>query len=91
MSHTTELFMGMRSLFRLYDKMLKRVCTEYDLTVIEGDIISFLQNNPGKDTAVDIVELRMLSKGAVSKGVDALIRKGLLERIPDTKDRRRIP
>lgn len=41
MSHTTELFMGMRSLFRLYDKMLKRVCTEYDLTVIEGDIISF--------------------------------------------------
>ena len=90
MSHTTELFMGMRSLFRLYDKMLKRVCTEYDLTVIEGDIISFLQNNPGKHTAVDIVELRMLSKGAVSKGVDALIRKGLLERIPDMQDRRRI-
>ena len=90
MSHTTELFMGMRSLFRLYDKMLKRVCTEYDLTVIEGDIIIFLQDNPGKDTRVDIVELRKLSKGAVSQGVDALIRKGLLERIPDTKDRRRI-
>ena len=90
MKRSTELFIGLRSLFRLYDKMLKRVCTEHDLTLVEADIISFLQNNPEKDTAADIVELRMLSKGAVSKGVDALIRKGLLERIPDTKDRRRI-
>lgn len=84
------MFVGLRSLFRLYDKMLKRVCTEHDLTLVEADIISFLQNNPEKDTAADIVELRMLSKGAVSKGVEALIQRSLLERIPDTKDRRRI-
>lgn len=90
MKRSTELFTGFRSLFRLYDKLLKKVCMEHDLTVIEADIISFLQNNPGKDTAADIVELRMLSKGAVSKGVDSLIRKSLLERIPDTEDRRKI-
>ena len=62
MRKRTELFMGMRSLFRLYDKMLKKVCTTYDLTIAEADIISFLQNNPEKDTAGDIVELRRLSK-----------------------------
>lgn len=90
MKRSTELFIGLRSLFRLYDKLLKKVCTEHNLTVIEADIISFLQNNPGKDTAADIVELRMLSKGAVSKGVDSLIQKSLLERIPDTQDRRKI-
>ena len=90
MKKTTELFMGLRSLFRLYDKMLKKVCTEHDLTVIEADIVSFLQNNPGKDTAADIVELRMLSKGAVSKAVESLIQKFLLEREPDTEDRRKI-
>lgn len=90
MQRTTEIFIGLRSLFRLYDKLLKKVCTEHDLTVIEADIISFLQNNPGKDTAADIAELRMLSKGAVSKGVDSLIQKSLLERIPDTRDRRKI-
>ena len=90
MSKTTELFMGIRSLFRLYDKMLKKVCTEHDLTVIEADVISFLQNNPEKETAADIVELRMLSKGAVSKAVESLIQKSLLERIPDTEDRRKI-
>ena len=82
--------MGLRSLFRLYDKMLKKVCTEHDLTVIEADIISFLQNNPGKDTAADIVELRGLSKGAVSKAVECLIQKSLLERVPDLEDRRKI-
>lgn len=90
MRKTTEVFMGLRSLFRLYDKMLKRVCTEHELTVVEADIISFLQNNPGKDTAADIVELRGLSKGAVSKAVECLIQKSLLERIPDTADRRKI-
>lgn len=90
MKKSTELFMGMRNLFRLYDRLLKKVCTKYELTLLEAEIISFLQNNPGKDTAADIVELRMLSKGAVSKGVDSLIQKSLIERIPDRKDRRKI-
>ena len=90
MGRTTELFIGLRNLFRLYDKMLKRVCTEHELTLAEAEIISFLRNNPEKNTAADIVELRMISKGAVSKGVEALIQKSLLERIPDTEDRRRI-
>ena len=85
MSRSTELWTGLRSLIRLYDKMLKKVCTEHELSLVEADVISFLRNNPGKDTAVDIVELRGLSKGAVS-----LIRKSFLERIPDTEDRRRI-
>ena len=79
-----------KDLIRLYDKMLKKVCTEHDLTVIEADVISFLQNNPSKDTAADIVELRMLSKGAVSKAVESLIQKSFLERIPDIEDRRKI-
>ena len=90
MSTSTELFMGIRSLFRLYDKMLKTVCTEHNLTIIEADVISFLQNNPEKDTAADIVELRMLSKGAVSKAVESLIQKSILERKPDREDRRKI-
>ena len=36
------------------------------------------------------MELRGLSKGAVSKAVECLIQKSLLERIPDTEDRRKI-
>ena len=56
----------------------------------EAKIISFLHNNPGKDTAADIVELRMLSKGNVSQAVESLIQKSLLEREQDRDDRRKI-
>ena len=63
MKGTTEWFTGLQNLFRLYDKLLKKVCMKYDLSLIEADVISFLRNNPQKDTAADIVELRMLSKG----------------------------
>ena len=82
--------MNIRRIMKLHDGMLKEICAKYQLTPIEAKIIRFLYNNPEKDTATDIVELRMISKGAVSKGVEALIQKSLLERIPDTEDRRRI-
>ena len=78
MGRTTELFIGLRNLFRLYDKMLKRVCTEHELTLAEAEIISFLRNNPEKNTAADIVELRMLQKGNVSAAVESLVNKSLL-------------
>ena len=90
MKHSTETWMAIRRVLKLYEKMLRKVCTEYHLTVMEADIISFLKNNPGKDTAADIVELRMLSKGAVSKAVEALIQKSFLDRSADQHDRRKI-
>ena len=90
MSRTTSILMGVRSMMKLYESMLKEVCEEYQLAQIEVTIISFLYNNPGKDTAADIVELRGLSKGAVSKAVECLIQKTLLERVPDLEDRRKI-
>ena len=62
----------------------------FSLSRIEITIISFLHNNPDLDTAGDIAEYRMLSKGNVSQSVEALIQKGYLERFPDSEDRRRI-
>lgn len=79
-----------RYIIKLYDNMLKPICEEYQLTLIEANIISFLYYNPGKDTAKEIVEIRMLSKGNVSQAVEALIQKSLLKRYQDTRDRRKI-
>ena len=90
MSRTTSILMGVRSMMKLYESMLKEVCEEYQLAQIEVTIISFLYNNPGKDTAGDIAELRMLSKGNVSQAVENLIQKSLIQRIPDESDRRKI-
>lgn len=90
MKNCTEFWLGLRGMIKLYEKTMKTVCTAYALTMVETDIIAFLKNNPQKDTAADIVELRMLSKGAVSKGVEALIQKELIRRYPDAEDRRRL-
>lgn len=90
MHHATMLLYNIRRIIKLYDNMLKPVCDRYSLVPIEATIISFLQNNPGRDTAADIVELRMLSKSNVSQAVESLIQKSLLQREQDTKDRRRI-
>lgn len=90
MEWNTDILISIRKLIKLYEAMLKTVCQHYHLTQIETDIISFLQNNPGRDTAGDIVELRMLSKGNVSQAVENLIQKSLLERSQDQDDRRKI-
>ena len=90
MQPTNTLLSNIRRIIRLYDSMLKLDCVRYSLVPIEASIISFLSNNPGRDTAADIVEFRMLSKSNVSQAVECLIQKSLLERRQDTKDRRRI-
>ena len=53
-------------------------------------MLSFLANNPGLDTARDIVEYRAIPKANVSQAVEQLIQKGMLTRRQDTRDRRHI-
>ena len=90
MNEIIGLLDNIRRLVRLFDAMLKPVCAQFGLTSIEVTIISFLYHNPGRDTAADIVELRMLSKGNVSQAVESLIQKSLLRREQDKDDRRKI-
>lgn len=85
-----DILTTIRQTIKFYESLLKEVCREHGLTQLEVNIISFLHNNPGRDTAADIVELRMLPKGNVSQGVEALIQKSLLQRQQDADDRRRI-
>lgn len=90
MSRTTEYLMNIRRIIKIQEALLKEVCQEFNLTLTEATVITFLHNNPGKDTAADIVELRMLQKGNVSQTVDSLVKKDLLEREQDQNDRRKI-
>lgn len=85
----TDLLVLMQRIGKMHEQMLKELCRKYDLSLIEAKIITFLHNNPGKDTAGDIVELRMLSKGNVSQAIDLLCQKGLLTKASDPLDRRK--
>jgi len=69
----TDFLAHIRLTMKLQEQMLKNICETWQLTITEGKVISFLYNNPGKDTAADITELRMLSKGNVSQAVESLI------------------
>jgi len=79
-----------RSAQRLYDACCAPVCAACGLTRCELDVLAFLHNNPGFDTAQQVAEIRMLPKANVSQAVDGLMRKGLLTRRPDEADRRRL-
>ena len=90
MSYATEWLMSFRYIIKGQDALIKEICDSFKLTRIEGTIIVFLYNNPGKDTAGDIVELRMLSKGNVSQAGESLIQKSFLARKQDAEDRSKI-
>ncbi len=85
---TTEYLNCMRCIVKLHESMLKTVCRRYDLSNTQAAVISFLCNNPDKNTAAQISQLRMLSKGNISTAVDGLVEKGLMERQTDAYDRR---
>ena len=90
MKRPTDFLTNIRRIIKLHESMLKGICETYRLSLIEATIISFLYNNPGKDTAAAIVDLRMLSKGNFSQAAESLMQKSLLQRRQDTEDRRKI-
>ena len=73
---------------RRYAESLRPLERRWTLTGNEIDVLLFLANNPGYDTARDAVEMRGLSKSHVCKSVDALTRRGWLAGEQDKRDRR---
>lgn len=90
MDNIIDFLINLRRIIQLYESMLKEICKDYQLTLAEATIISFLHNNPGKDTAADIVEFRRMQKSNVSAAVESLYQRGLLDRSQDQEDRRKI-
>ncbi len=89
MKNNVRILLGINSLLKLNERLLKDVCVKYNLSSVETDIISFLHNNPERDTAAEIVELRLLSKSCVSKAVESLMAQGYMSRVQDPSDRRK--
>lgn len=72
-----------------YIACCKPLCQELELPQTAFDILMFLANHPGHDTARDIVEFRGIKANLISVNVDRLVREGLLERQPVPGDRRK--
>ena len=89
MKSRTELLLGLRRIVKFYEFSMKPVENRFELSHMETEILAFLHNNPGLDTASDIVELRMFKKGNVSQAAENLCKRGLLSRQRDPDDRRK--
>ncbi len=85
MQSAIEILTVSRYRKKVYEKMMGGLCREYRLTVREMDIIMFLANYPGYDTARDIAEIGMFPKSHVSIAIEALCRRGFLEKQPGRK------
>lgn len=88
MLNATEILLKAHNFTKLYRKLQNYVCSKYDISNVELDVLLFLNNNPGYDTAKDIVELRGIAKSYVSKAVDLLIKKELISAVADKNDKR---
>lgn len=71
-----------------YAATMKPLCTELSMPQSALDILLFLANNPGYDTARDICFYRHMKPGIVSFQVDRLVEEGYLARHSDDRDRR---
>ena len=74
----------------LYDQLVAPVCQKFELTHMEFVVLMFLSNNPGYDTAAQIVRFRRVTKSHVSLAVRSLLERGLLEAEDGKDDRRTI-
>ena len=63
---------------------------QYGLNHIEFVVLMFLANNPGFDTAAQIVKFRRLTKSHVSMAVRSLLERNYLVGIDGVDDRRTI-
>ena len=90
MDTPAEMLLAWQRLSKRYARMELEVCAKHGLTRLETDILLFLANNPGYDTARDIVAVRMIAKSHVSASVETLLAKGLIACAPDAQDKRRM-
>lgn len=72
-----EFLLAVESEYSVYRK---KITKRFELTAAEADILMFLANNPGFDTAAQISQIRKIPKSQVSVSVNALCEKKLLTR-----------
>ena len=72
-----------------YAAVMAPLSRELDMAPSALDILLYLANNPGRDTARDICAYRHLKPGIVSLHVERLVREGYLTRSAVPGDRRK--
>ena len=79
-----------RKIMQAYENASKPLCAVLGISPTSFDILMFLANNPTRNTAKDIAELKGIKANLISIHVEKLVQEGFLQRSKDKKDRRRV-
>ena len=85
----SELYAYVASFTDAYHVAMQPLCEKTGLPPTALDILMFLANNPGYDTARDVCRCRGLKPGLVSFHVERLVSDGYLQRQSIPGDRRK--
>lgn len=85
----SQVYTHSRLLLDAYAGIMRPLGAELNMAQTAVDILMFLANNPGYDTAKDICTMRHLKPGIVSFHVENLVQEGYLERQNVPGDRRK--
>lgn len=85
----SQVYTHSRLLLDAYAGIMRPLSAELNMAQTAVDILMFLANNPGYDTAKDICTMRHLKPGIVSFHVENLVQEGYLERQNVPGDRRK--
>ncbi|MFC4911870.1 MarR family winged helix-turn-helix transcriptional regulator [Actinomadura gamaensis] len=79
-------------LARVLDREQRAYLAEHDLEVWEFDVLATLRRSgpPYELTAGALIKAALVSSGAITKRMDRLEKRGLIERIRDDADRRSV-
>ena len=89
MMNASQFYALAQQLQDAYGCIMRPLCEKNGLAQTAMDILLFLYNNPGRDTAKDICTYRHLKPALVSLYVENLVQGGYLVRETDARDRRK--
>lgn len=85
---TDSIIMSGLQLKKLIAKKAEPLIAEYDLRPVELDILIFLSKEKEQNTAREIMHKKHLSKAHISKSIDNMRVRGLIELYEDKEDHR---
>lgn len=89
MINQNNIFYSFARILKSYRAFMDYNMSSSDMTTAEISVLVYLLNNSSKNsTSNDIVKARGFSKALVSKSVNSLIEKGIIESIPNPDDKR---
>lgn len=83
-----QMFLNTQHLKKLYYGMVNKVGKKFDLSQNECDVLIFLKINPHLNTAKDITNCRGIAKSNISIAIESLRKKGYLDVITDSENRK---